>query len=84
MKNIILISLTLILMGCSSKRVFTDKQNRECMANFSDIDYNYAKKMCACVKKGYESGKDFDSVVDITFDCSENLIINEFDTLFEE
>ena len=75
MKNIILISLALILMGCSSKRVFTDKQNRQCMANFSEIDNNYAKKMCACVKKGYESGKNFDSVVDITLACAEDIEI---------
>ena len=58
-------------MGCSSKRVFTDKQNKQCMANFSDIDYSDAKKMCACVKKGYESAKKYNSVVDITLACVE-------------
>ena len=71
-------------MGCSSKRVFTDEQNRECMENYySEINYNYAKKMCACVKKGYESSKNFEDEVDITFACTEDLIINKFDTLFE-
>ena len=71
-------------MGCSSKRVFTDEQNRECMENYySEINYNYAKKMCACVKKGYESAKNFESEIDITLACSEDLIINNFDKLFE-
>ena len=83
MKNIILISLSLILMGCSSKRVFTDKQMRVCMADFSEVSYNYAKKMCKCVKKGYESAKNSESEIDITLACTEDLIINNFDKLFE-
>ena len=70
-------------MGCSSKRVFTDEQHRQCMANMSDIDYGYAKKMCACVKKGYESGKNYGSVVDITVNCSADAIINEYENYIQ-
>ena len=69
-------------MGCSSKRVFTDEQHRQCMANMSDIDYGYAKKMCACVKKGYESAKNFVDEVNTMADCQLEEI-NKFDTLFE-